>query len=142
MGYSAEVIIDVTFHSHQDLTGYLTAAHIPLIDVADPDDLAWAILADLSEYATGTLDGLHLTGRGTGRLLHGYPQRVWALARHATGTITLIAEDDTRWQHQLGCGHVVTSPDGAGTPDAHPGLASRPTHTSSGSPVLKPGALR
>lgn len=142
MGYYAELTIDVTFHSLRDLTGYLADAHIPLIDVADSDDLAWTILADLSEYAAGTLDWLHLTGRGSGRLLHGYSQRVRGLARHATGTLTLIAEDDTRWQHQFGSGHVVTSPDGAGTPPAHPALASRHTRASSGTRVLNSGAGR
>lgn len=130
MSYSAELHMDITFRSHRDLNQYVQAAHIPSDAATESRDVAWVILAGLSEYAVGTLDGLRLTGRGTGRLLHGYPKRVRALAHHATGTITAIAEDDTRWLHQLEGGQAVTLHHGAGTPDVHPRSTIPTTHTS------------
>ena len=146
MSYNAELTIAVTFHNHQDLTQYLAAARIPPVAEAEPRELAWAILAGLSEYATGTLDGLHLVGRGTGRLLHEYPQLVGTLARHANGTITAIAEDGSRWQHQLTSGQAITFPDGASHPEMHLAaatLANRTSHGCSGrSRKLASGAVR
>lgn len=119
MRYAAELAVDVTFRSRGDLIEYLEAIHAR-VD-ATSTERAWAILAGLSEYASGTLSGLRLTGHGSGHLIDGYPDRLAGLARHAEGTVTVFAEDQECWEHLLVDDHVITfmarrRPTGAHTP--------------------------
>lgn len=114
MGYTADVTVDLTFRDPTALARYLTT--VPWFPGGgDPRDPAWAIVADFSEYAHATLDGLHLTGHGSGRLLTGYTARVAALARYADGVIDVVAEDGTRWRARLD--HGTATPETSTGPD-------------------------
>ena len=135
-GYSAHLVLDLVFHTQHDLHQYLTAVHLTQLPGADPDRTAWAIVADLIEYADATLTGRHLTGHGTGTLLPDYPDRIQALARHADGTITAVGEDKSTWSHRLREGHAVLHLENPEDPHHHPTLpgtdlaaCSQPPHT-------------
>lgn len=109
MGYRADIAIDLTFHSPADLDTLLTQLGAPALVGRRQPEAAWAILARLSEYADGHLDGLHLTGWGAGNLLTGHDQLVALIARHSDGTIDGVAEDGWHWRDDLHHGHVTTT---------------------------------
>jgi hypothetical protein len=103
MDYRARVSIDLTFHStaalHQTLAGL---ARTGTLEAAP-----WDLAAHLSEFADVHLHHLHLTGHGTGRLLHNPAHLLDLLARHADGTLLVHGEDGTSWQITLRAGRAT-----------------------------------
>ena len=104
MGYRADLAIDLTMHSRADLAALTALLLTRPGQAAESPDLAWQILARLSEFADGQLEDLHLTGWGSGNLRTGHERVIAALARHADGTIDGLCEDGRRWQIQLHAG--------------------------------------
>ena len=106
MTYAAELTFDLEFRGEDAPAHYLSRAEESQGD--HPAAYGWAIVASFSEFASGALDGLHLTGVGGGRLLDGFAQRLRLLAIHADGVVAGVGEDGTRWCHRLERGRIIT----------------------------------
>jgi hypothetical protein len=102
MEYRAHVSIDLTFNSARALHQTLAALAPGPLEAA-----AWDLAAYFSEFADVHLHHLHLTGHGTGRLLHSPAELLDLLARHADGTLLVHGEDGTSWQITLRAGRAT-----------------------------------
>lgn len=107
MTYAVDLTLDVEFRGDNALAHYLDRAAWESPG-GDPAAYGWAIVASFSEFASGALDGLHLTGVGGGRLLDGFAQRLRLLAISGDGVVAGVGEDGTRWCHRLERGRIIT----------------------------------